>query len=161
LEDEVEASRDGKMVDVAKIVGEIVEGKFLIFRQQLDLDLLPIKMAIKTHEEQIREIRLSSSTMQQGQARTEGKLDSFVEEQRSNHRQNLAISESCREDTAELVKLLHSHIGEDSGADKQRSNADKIAERESEKRRSWVKVGIGVASSGGIFKWLHDHWHLK
>lgn len=145
------------MVDVEKLVSTIVEGKWAIFKQQLELDLLPIKLAIKTHEEQITEIRASNTALGHGQARMEGKIDVFFDTQQSNHSENA-------KKTDELIKLFHAHIGEHSGQEKHEDAVQEQDDRTSDKRRAWFKIALGVGTSGGVIKYVHDHWtrfHLK
>gem|GEM_PF-5290140 len=143
--------------EIESLVTGIVDRRFETFRQEIDMELLPIKLAIKTHEEQIGEIRSNGNATREQLSRMEGKSDAFIEEMRQNHLQN-----------ASLIQRFTEHLGEHAGAANAETELEREQQQAADHRREWVKIGVGVATSGGLmaglFKWLHDHWgrwHLK
>jgi hypothetical protein len=146
------------MEGIERIVGEIVDNRLIVFKSQLDIDFALIRVAVKSHEESITEIRAGNLMLSQGQSRIEGRLESYTEEQRANHLENREIAVESRKETAELVRLLHAHVGEDRGKEKHKAETDTQQDRNADKRRAWFKIALGVGTSGGVIKWIHDHW---
>lgn len=139
------------------LVSGIVDRKLEVFKTDLQLELMPIKIALESHERQMAEIRGGTLAMAGSLARMEGRAEATSNEQRRQHQENTQKLD-------QLFERVDSHIGEHAGQDKHQSETEKQLDRMSDKRRAWAKVGIGVVSSGGVIKWLHDHWnhwHLK
>lgn len=147
------------MAGVEDFVHDLVDRRLQVFRQQLDLDLVPIKLAIKAHDDQLKEIQACNTTLGQGQSRIEGKFDTFRDEQRANHVENREANEARAKETATLIALIHTHIGEHNGKNQHKDELEKEEDRTSQKRATWIRVVIGLGGSGGLVKWVHDHWH--
>lgn len=134
------------------LVAGIVDRKLEGFKTDLQLELMPIKIALQSHEQQMAEIRGGTIAMAGSLARMEGRGEATSSEQRRQHQEN-----SKKLDT--LVEQFNSHLGEHSGEEKRKDDIEKQDDRAGDRRRGWAKVGLGAISGGGIIKWCHDHWH--
>jgi hypothetical protein len=138
--------------ELQTLVNGIVDRKLDIFKGEIQLQLLPIKIAVESHERQMDELRKGNHALLQGLGRIEGSNRSYREEQRRNHQDN-----STKLDAA--LQRLDSHLGEHTGHEKHQSDTEKQTDRRNDNRRGWAKTALGVVSFGGILKWIHDHWH--
>jgi hypothetical protein len=134
------------------LVTKIVDRKLEMFKTDLNIELLPIKLGLESHERQMSELRSGNAAVVAGLSRLEGNNEATRTEQRRQHAEN-----SVKLDTA--LSRLDSHLGEHSGVEKHQDATEKQLDRRGDKHRAWVKVGLGLVSGGGVIKWVVDHWH--
>lgn len=133
------------------LISGIVDRKLEIFKTDIQLQLLPIKIAVESHDRQFEEIRHGTVSVLHAVAELKGMYKGSLEEQRRQHAENTHKADLT-------LERLNEHLGEHTGESKHKSETEKQEDRISDRRRSWLKVGLGAAS-GGIIKWLHDHFH--
>lgn len=138
----IEEAEEMPETDLRNLIEEIVTDKFTAFRADLKLELLPIRMQLQSHEEQMAEVRASTSALASTVSSEAGKAQAFREEQRENHATNTAKDDL-------ILQKLNLHLGEHDGAD----HAEIRSDRKVQRFREWLKVGGGFISLGAIVGW--------
>lgn len=138
--------------EVTAMITRIVNERVEAFKQQLDLELMPLRLTVQSLEIQFGMVKESQAASMALLARLEGKTDTFIQEMRVNHTENQKRDER-------LTELFHAHVGEHAGRQHSADTMEIAEERTADSRRKWIGVGIGAAGSGaGLIKYLHDHW---
>lgn len=133
------------------LVNKIIDARLLVFRTQLELDFVPIRLSIISHDAQMAEIRNGQTATNQALGRIEGRQESYLTEMHQNHKTNAGKLDR-------FIDLFNKHLGEHDGMDKFEEKSEDDTDRTHSRAQGWVRAGLGLASAGGAFKFARDWW---
>jgi hypothetical protein len=137
--------------EINAIVNTVVDQRIQIFKSQLDLDLMPLRLTVQKIEQEQTENRQVNMATQALLNRTVGTVDAFVDTMTEYRRQDQVWQK-------ELLSKFSSHVGEHIGEERAEKEQTEDEERAADSRRKWIKIGIGILGSSAFLRWVHDHW---
>lgn len=137
--------------EVTAMITRIVNERVEAFKQQLDLELMPLRLTVQSLEMQFGLVKESQAASMSLLARLEGKTDTFIQEMRVNHAENQKRDER-------LTELFHAHMGEHAGREHTEETIVIAEERSADSRRKWIGLILSGLGASGAAKYVHDNW---
>lgn len=133
------------------MVEGIVDSKFVTFKAAITLELLPIRISLQSHEQQMAEVRVATTTLAAAQARESGVFAAYRHDQRNNHEINTAKADK-------MLEMLSQHLGMHDGKDAAEGEHVETTERKKHTFREWIKVFFALISLEAIGHTLKEWW---
>lgn len=142
---------------VAGIVDRQMEAKLDKLRSEFQLELAPVRLQLRSHAKQMRELRKTSADTAEAVSHLEGVVEATEETRKSNHAETQGKMDA-------ILEKLNNYLGRDQGREALENEQLEESDRRKQKFRDWAKLMFNASIIGAIYKggrWAWEHLHHR
>lgn len=132
---------------VSGLVNKSMSANIEALRNEFRADLAPVRLTLRSHSMQMRDIRKTGAETAAAVSKLEGVVESTEENRRADHKENSSKLDAVVEWVTKQ-RGVHEFV----------SGQEETSARKRTAFREWLRVGLSASAIGGIYKGIHEWW---